>query len=89
MESWRRRLAFQREELLNDDEEDDLILLVMIKSLGVENEVVERRDPGGSRLGKRANIQRNHLEGHEKMFRDYFSETPTYPLGIFRRRYRM
>jgi hypothetical protein len=36
MESWRRRLAFQREELLNDDEEDDLILLVMIKSLGGE-----------------------------------------------------
>jgi hypothetical protein len=43
MDSWRPRLASQMEELLNDDEEDDLALLVMIESLGVENEVVERR----------------------------------------------
>jgi hypothetical protein len=56
MDSWRHRLAFQREELLNDDEEDDLVLLVMIESLGVENEVVEKRASGGFRPGKRANI---------------------------------
>jgi hypothetical protein len=89
MDSWRHRLASQREELLNDDDEDDLVLLVMIESLGVENEVVERRDPGGSRPGKRANIKRNYLEGHEKMFRDYFAETPTYPPGMFRCWYSM
>lgn len=60
-----------------------------MRALGVENEVVERRDPGGSRPGKRANIKRIHLEGHEKMFRDYFAEAPTYPLGMFRCRYRI
>jgi hypothetical protein len=56
MDSWRRRLASQREELLNDYKEDDLTLLVMIESLGIENEVVEKRASGGSRPRKRANI---------------------------------
>ena len=49
MDSWRRRLASHRKELLNDDEEDDLALVVMIESLGVENEVVEMRALGVSR----------------------------------------
>jgi hypothetical protein len=48
MDSWRHRLAFQREELLNDDEEDDLVLLVMIENLGIENEDVKRRTSRGS-----------------------------------------
>uniref|UniRef100_A0A0D3BZ46 DDE Tnp4 domain-containing protein n=1 Tax=Brassica oleracea var. oleracea TaxID=109376 RepID=A0A0D3BZ46_BRAOL len=38
---------------------------------------------------KRIFIERNREEGHINLWNDYFSETPTYPPNIFRRRFRM
>ncbi|XP_018458072.2 uncharacterized protein LOC108828914 [Raphanus sativus] len=38
---------------------------------------------------KRIFIERNREEGHNNLWNDYFSETPTYPHNIFRRRFRM
>ncbi|XP_056844811.1 uncharacterized protein LOC130496616 [Raphanus sativus] len=38
---------------------------------------------------KRAFIERHREEGDIKLWNDYFSETPTYPHNIFRRRFRM
>ncbi|XP_056846906.1 uncharacterized protein LOC108858542 [Raphanus sativus] len=38
---------------------------------------------------KRIFIERNREEGNIKLWNDYFSETPTYPSNIFRRRFRM
>nr|VDD53704.1 unnamed protein product [Brassica oleracea] len=38
---------------------------------------------------KRAYIERNREEGHNRLWNDYFSETPTYPENFFRRRFRM
>jgi len=38
---------------------------------------------------KRAYIERHREEGHIRLWNDYFSETPTYPENIFRRRFRM
>ncbi|KAF5472425.1 hypothetical protein F2P56_009145 [Juglans regia] len=34
-------------------------------------------------------IRRDHIQGHECLFRDYFSENPVYPSNLFRRRFRM
>jgi len=38
---------------------------------------------------KRVHIERNHEEGNVRLWNDYFSETPTYPQNLFRRRFRM
>ncbi|XP_042400761.1 uncharacterized protein LOC121990750 [Zingiber officinale] len=52
-------------------------------------------DKEGSRsqiiLGKqrRAFIRRNRLEGHIRLFNDYFVDASIYPPNIFRRRFRM
>ncbi|XP_024013606.1 uncharacterized protein LOC112087825 [Eutrema salsugineum] len=40
-------------------------------------------------MEKRAFIKRDHEEGHNLLWNDYFSETPTYPANYFRRRFRM
>jgi hypothetical protein len=44
---------------------------------------------GGSQRGKAPNINRDRGEMDERMFRDYFSATPTFGLVHFRRRYHM
>ncbi|XP_048600215.1 uncharacterized protein LOC106375531 isoform X1 [Brassica napus] len=38
---------------------------------------------------KRVFIERNREEGHIRLWNDYFSDTPTYPENLFRRRFRM
>ncbi|WZY74827.1 protein ALP1-like isoform X1 [Brassica rapa] len=38
---------------------------------------------------KRIFIERNREEGHNNLWNDYFSDTPTYPHNLFRRRFRM
>jgi hypothetical protein len=37
MEAWRRRLASQRQDLLDDDEEEEMALRVLIDNLGMGN----------------------------------------------------
>ena len=34
-------------------------------------------------------IFRNRVEGHERLYLDYFAKLPTYPPNLFRRRFRM
>ncbi|XP_018810345.2 uncharacterized protein LOC108983230 [Juglans regia] len=38
---------------------------------------------------RRKFIRRDHIQGHERLFRDYFSKNPVYPSNLFRRRFRM
>ncbi|XP_040995207.1 uncharacterized protein LOC121241496 [Juglans microcarpa x Juglans regia] len=38
---------------------------------------------------RRKFIRRDHIQGHERIFRDYFAENPVYPSNLFRRRFRM
>jgi hypothetical protein len=57
-------LASQRQDLLNNDDEDDLALRNLIDNLRLENGIPNRRGLGGSRPGKRANINTAHKDGH-------------------------
>ena len=41
------------------------------------------------RRKQRAYIERNREEGDLRLWNDYFSDTPTYPPNLFRRRFRM
>ena len=43
---------------------------------------------GGSTMNHRV-IDRNREEGHARLYRDYFSDTPTYTYTQFRRIFRM
>lgn len=36
-------------------------------------------DDGQSSRKRRKFIRRDHIEGHERLFRDYFAEVPLYP----------
>ncbi|KAL0658050.1 hypothetical protein Bca4012_078635 [Brassica carinata] len=38
---------------------------------------------------KRAYVERNREEGHTRLWNDYFSDNPTFPPHLFRRRFRM
>ncbi|XP_024004924.1 putative nuclease HARBI1 [Eutrema salsugineum] len=38
---------------------------------------------------KRAYVERDREEGHNRLWNDYFSDIPTYPENFFRRRFRM
>jgi hypothetical protein len=66
--------------LLDDDEKEDLFLGVMIGNLGEDSEGTNEQSSGGSRLGKKANIDRDGEAGHERIVRDYFADPPLYPL---------
>ena len=70
MEAWRRRLTSQRQDLLDDDDEEEMALRVLIDNLGMGNEIQEQRSHGGSRLGKKANIDRECDIGHERIMKD-------------------
>ena len=83
--TWRKRLAKQRKDFW----EDEMVLHVLIEGLGDGSEEVERYGGGGSRHEKRPNIDRSHVEGHERMAKDYFADEHVYGPGIFRWRYRM
>ncbi|XP_042410172.1 uncharacterized protein LOC121999576 [Zingiber officinale] len=43
----------------------------------------------GKQRRRRAFIRRNPLEGHIRLFSDYFVDASAYPPSIFRRRFRM
>jgi hypothetical protein len=89
MEAWRRRLASQRQDLLDDDEEEEMALRVLIDNMEMENEIQGWKSHGGSRPGKQANIDREHEVRHERIMKDYFGEDLVYLPHIFRRRFRM
>ena len=48
--------------------------------------IVENRT---KKQSKRAYVERNREEGHNRLWSDYFSEDPTFPAHLFRRRFRM
>ncbi|KAM6542923.1 hypothetical protein CsatB_007370 [Cannabis sativa] len=71
----------------SSDEESDLLLALTIEQQHLDNgrSSTLRR----TNIPRRISIRRNSLEGHKRLFQDYFAESPTYPPNIFRRRFRM
>ena len=53
-----------------------------------ENLVSEQEDERRTRK-KRVFIEKNREEGNMRLWNDYFSDSPTYPENIFRRRFRI
>ncbi|XP_028056447.1 uncharacterized protein LOC114260504 [Camellia sinensis] len=79
--------------LVNDSDfsesDDDL---EMLKAVTMDEELldseIESSSCRGSVRGRKV-IHRDHIEGHERFFLDYFAELPVYPPELFRRRFRM
>jgi hypothetical protein len=91
MEAWRARLAAAQQQFLEDDEDDDVNMQQALYQLqaSIDEDPLPCRRAGGSQRGKAPNINRARGEMDERMFRDYFSATPTFGPVHFRRRYRM
>jgi hypothetical protein len=53
-----------------------------------EKERLKRPRPGGSKKGRKI-IRRDFVAAYEKVWKDYFAETPVYSDVHFRRRYRV
>lgn len=70
--------------MLDNNEEDDLALRIMIDNFGMENDSLEKGGLRGSRPKKRANIDRGHEDGQERILKDYFGKDPVFPPKMFR-----
>ncbi|CAK8570685.1 unnamed protein product [Lathyrus sativus] len=64
---------------MHDDMDEELVRLFM------KEEASSSKRP----RRQRRNIERNREEGHDRLFNDYFSETPVYMNEQFQRRYQM
>ena len=76
--------------LLNDSDSDDDFEIITLLSL--EEERLERERVSTSHHGSvpsRRFIQRDHEQGLQRLFQDYFAESPVYPSNVFRRRFQM
>ncbi|XP_038713474.1 uncharacterized protein LOC120007350 [Tripterygium wilfordii] len=73
----------------DSDSEDDLEQLFNAEE-NDDQQANGRRQTGhhSSILGHRI-VQRNHVDGHFKLWNDYFKPDPVYHEGLFRRRFQM
>ncbi|XP_062089263.1 uncharacterized protein LOC133795823 [Humulus lupulus] len=71
----------------SEEEEEEIILALDIEEERLGNERVSTSHRRS--IPQRAFNRRNSLEGHERLFQDYFSKSPTYPPNLFRSRFRM
>jgi hypothetical protein len=69
---------------LLDDDMEQFVLLLAAKELHEPF----RKKRQGSKVGRLC-IPRNRMLGNELLMQDYFTQVPTYPAHLFRRRYRM
>nr|XP_023897898.1 uncharacterized protein LOC112009792 [Quercus suber] len=85
-----RNTNYARNMLLNDSNFDDDFEIIAL--LALEEKRLERERAStsirGSIPGHRF-IQRDHGQGYQRLFQDYFAESPVYPLKIFRRRFQI
>src|SRR5689334_6358444 len=92
-EQWSRWVIEQ----CQDDDDDEVYRLFFMDNLewnGMDNlewngAYPPERRPGGSRPGRRPNIERGRILAHQRLYQDYFCPIPTYTAGQFRRRFRM
>ena len=72
-----------------DDSEDEF---ESITNIVIEEEQLEIRRRNTRRRGSipgHVIIDRGRVEGHKRLYQDYFSENPVFPNHLFRRRFRM
>ena len=82
---WMRRRARLQFQVLDDEEaHEEEVTMAFIHNEMVENE--SRPSVGGSIMGHRT-IHRGRIEGHERLFHDYFVHPSVYGARLFRRRY--
>ena len=74
------------DELLHEDDSEMMMAILGLKEIKDRAKLLDRRT--GSMMG-RICIPQNRALGHEMLMQDYFTEVPTYPPRLFRRRYRM
>ncbi|XP_052181945.1 uncharacterized protein LOC127794738 [Diospyros lotus] len=75
-------------EEVEDDEEDEAIATALVEQYAQYMDHDFFSHHGGSVLNHRI-INRNRAEGHERLYRDYFADSPTYPSQLFCRRFRV
>ena len=72
--------------LLESDSDDEIEILSIFamekEQLKIERASTSRR---GSILGRKV-IKRNYLQGQERLFRDYFAESPVFPPHLLDRK---
>ena len=76
-----RELCFSTD---SSDEEDELVLATLT-AWHADIEASHRGPWGGSVPGHRR-IHRNRMEGHNRLYNDYFADASVYPDYIFHRR---
>ncbi|XP_028055508.1 uncharacterized protein LOC114259680 [Camellia sinensis] len=69
--------------ILNESDSDDELEIVTVVKMKEES-----RSRRGS-IQRHLFIRRNTLEGHQRLFLNYFAVSPIYPPNVFRRRFRM
>jgi hypothetical protein len=77
-----------------DDKLDNIVawsVLVLLKNGATEEHIaaVRKGKHGESTPGRSPNIKRNHGEGYQRIWQDYFVVNSMYSLSQFRRRFRM
>ncbi|XP_020262989.1 uncharacterized protein LOC109838970 [Asparagus officinalis] len=72
-----------------DDDDDDYATLLAIAYLEEQHSSEGQSSCRRGSIPGHVVIQRNRAKGHERLFHDYFSESPVYLAKLFRRRFRM
>ncbi len=87
LNAWRSHCGFDGiNTWADDDDDDDDMMLQFMKNARQPQEPLKR---GGSVPGRKANINRDRLRGNQRLYKDYFAESPVYDHKLFRRRFRM
>ncbi|XP_052193783.1 uncharacterized protein LOC127802130 [Diospyros lotus] len=75
-------------EEVEDDEEDEAIVTALVKQYAQHMDHDSFSHPDGFMLNHRV-INRNKTEGYDRLYHDYFADSPTYPSQLFCRRFHM
>ena len=83
MHPWRVWFNVARQHIQEEADEDEQVLGLILGLQEVEEDVPQPRIAGGSRSGRRRNIERDRLQMHSRMMKDYFCDNPIYGLALF------
>jgi hypothetical protein len=75
--------ASSSDEFDSEDEEKFAGEFLFLVAAGVQQLVSAKP----KRKKRKPNVNRNHTEGHDRIFKDYFSEEPVFDADTFRRRF--